>query len=354
MKLLQLILTNSLTFSICSAPPNTLKIMKTAKALISELPLNINDIARLTLEATEALGERAAGLERPQMLQLLRRVMAAGVRAIEAAERTVPFAEATQQSVAARAGRRPATCRDLRHFTRRMLRVEGAAALPLRAMSTGDCRRILETAFGGSAHSFRKGRAILHSIFAFGRRRGWCDTNPVDNIEIPRVQEHEIIPLTLEEVARLESAAGQPEHRSMRTSLHLMLYCGLRPNEVARLQPQDIRRQEKRVLIHPRTSKTGGGRVVPLRRVAALRGIRLRIPRNWLNRWKALRRAAGFTRWVPDVCRHTFASYHAAHFRNLPELQLEMGHSTPTLLRSRYLNLPRTTHAARFWSERAR
>ena len=39
----------------------------------------------------------------------------------------------------------------------------------------------------------------------------------------------------------------------------------------------------------------------------------------------------------------------AAYFKNLPELQLEMGHSTPSLLRSRYLNLPRTAQAADFW-----
>ena len=135
----------------------------------------------------------------------------------------------------------------------------------------------------------------------------------------------------------------------MRTSLHLMLYCGLRPNEVARLCPDDIQLHEKRVLIHPRTSKTGGGRVVPIRKAERLKGGRIRIPRNWQNRWLALRRAAGFTRWVPDICRHTFASYHAAHFKDLPLLQLEMGHSTPTLLRSRYLNLPRTAHAAAFW-----
>jgi integrase len=151
-------------------------------------------------------------------------------------------------------------------------------------------------------------------------------------------------------VERLEQAAELPEHRAMKTSLHLMLYCGLRPNEVARLRPEDIQLQEKRVLVHPRTSKTGGGRMVPIRKSARLRGIRLRIPRNWQNRWRALRRAAGFTRWVPDVCRHTFASYHAAHFKNLALLQLEMGHSTITLLRSRYLNLPRTRHAHEFWS----
>jgi integrase len=323
--------------------------MKTAKKLISELPLNINDIARIILEATETLGEMTAGLERMEMLQILRRVIAEGVRALRAAENTVSFGEAVGKSVAARAHLRPASRRDLRHFTRRMLRIEGTAALPLRSMSAGDCRRILGSAFGSSAHSYRKGRAILHSIFSYGRRMGWCDANPVDNIEVPRVQEQEIVPLTLQEVKKLELAAELPEHRAMRTSLHLMLYCGLRPNEVARLRPDDIQLNEKRVLIHPRTSKTGGGRVVPLRKAAQLRGICLQIPRNWHNRWKALRRAAGFTRWVPDVCRHTFASYHAAHFKNLPELQLEMGHSTPSLLRSRYLNLPRTAQAADFW-----
>ena len=323
--------------------------MKTARILINELPLHINDIARLALEATESLGELAEGMERREMLQMLRRVIAEGVRAVRAAENTVSFEVAVEKSVASRAHLRPASRRDLRHFTRRMLRIEGTATLPLRSMSAGDCRRILGEAFGSSAHSYRKGRAILHSIFTYGRRMGWCDANPVDNIEVPRVQEHEIVPLTLQEVEKLEQAAELPEHRAMRTSLHLMLYCGLRPNEVARLRPDDIQLHEKRVLIHPRTSKTGGGRVVPIRKAERLKGARIRIPRNWQNRWLALRRAAGFTHWVPDICRHSFASYHAAHFKDLPLLQLEMGHSTPTLLRSRYLNLPRTRHAREYW-----
>lgn len=332
--------------------PNRRRPMNTARELIRELPLNINDAARLILETTEALGERVEGLSRRDLLVLLRRVWNEGVRCVEAAEHTVAFEEAARQSIAARAGRRPATLRDLRHFTSRILRVEGVAALPLRSMSAADCRRILGSAFGRSAHSYRKGRAILHSIFTFGRRMGWCASNPVADVEVPRVDEHEIVPLTLEEVSRLEKAAEQPAHRAMRTSLHLMLYCGLRPNEVARLRPGDIELPERRVLVHPRTSKTGGGRVVPVRKAERLRGMPVSIPRNWQNRWKALRQAAGFTRWVPDVCRHTFASYHAAYFRNLPELQLEMGHSTPALLRSRYLNLPRTHQAARFWALR--
>lgn len=54
-------------------------------------------------------------------------------------------------------------------FALLMLRVEGVAQCPLRRMNTRQCRHLLDTAFGGSAHSYTKGRAILHSIFAYGR-----------------------------------------------------------------------------------------------------------------------------------------------------------------------------------------
>ena len=119
----------------------------------------------------------------------------------------------------------------------------------------------MRRAWGAGTHSHRKRRAILHSIFSYGRRMRWCDANPVDNIEVPRVQEQEIVPLTLQEVEKLEQTAEQPQHRAMRTSLHLMLYCGLLPNEVARLRPDDIQLQEKWVLIHPpATGKTAGWR----------------------------------------------------------------------------------------------
>ena len=89
--------------------------------------------------------------------------------------------------------------------------------------------------------------------------------------------------------------------------------------------------------------------MVPLRKKKQLQGVTLRIPRNWQNRWRALRRAAGFTDWQPDVCRHTFASNHAAYFRDLGALQLEMGHRSADLLRSRYLNLPQVNQAKVYW-----
>lgn len=319
--------------------------IQVAKELLKDLPLNLIDATRLILECTEELGE--VFHSREQLMQRLRRILHEGVQAVKAAEHTESFETVAWASVEARRDRRPTTQRDLRHFIRRMLRVEGFSAMPLRQMKASHCRELLRKAFGASANSYKKGRAILHSIFAFGMRRDWCDANPVDHVEQPSVREKPIIPLTPKEVACLISTAQRPEHADMRFSLHLMLCCGMRPNEVRRLKPEDIHWAEREVYIRPEVSKTGGGRVVPLRcRVPMHRAI---IPANWEQRWLRLRRAAGFTDWQPDACRHTFASYHAAHFRDLSTLQCEMGHAALHLLRTRYIFPVSRSAAHRYW-----
>ena len=144
--------------------------------------------------------------------------------------------------------------------------------------------------------------------------------------------------------------ARLPEFRDMRLSLALMLYGGIRPAEVCRLQAADFNWEDRQVIVRPTASKTGGGRAVPLRGVRTIRKQDREIPKGWLRKWRALRRAAGYCgAWVPDVCRHTFASYHAAYFRNLSELQLEMGHRDTSLLRSRYMMPTLKKEAADFW-----
>lgn len=316
--------------------------MNTAKAIIRSTGLRPEDASRLVLECVEALGEESRKKTRNELILLVRRALQLGVQAVLDAERTVSLEHAAWASVEARADLRPATRRDLRHFVRRILRVEGVGELPLRSMRVSHCKRILEEAFGRSRSSYVKGRSILHSIFAYGVRREWCDANPVSRIEVPRVEEKPIRALTLQEVERLQAAAQRPEFRDMRFSLQLLLYSGVRPTEVERVQPEDVCDREKQLIIRPRTSKTGGGRLVPLRCVSGLRAGDYTVPRNWQRKWRALRRAAGFRHWVPDVCRHTFATYHAAHFRNFAELQLEMGHRDASLLRTRY-----TTPASR-------
>lgn len=321
----------------------------TIQELLTGTPLSGIDTARLILECIEELGSTKEGMDKEATIRQIRRVIRKGAHAVREEERTVPLEEAAWKSVEARAGRRPVTLRDLRHFVRRILRVSGAAKLPLRAVTVTECRHILAEAFGNSPSSYRKGRAILHSIFAYGIRQEWCDSNPVNRIEIPRIQEKNIKPLNISEVKRLQRTAEMPRFHDMRLPLQLMLFCGVRPAEITRIQSEDIHWQDKELIIRPATSKTGGGRIIPLRNITPNNSTRI-VPENWSERWKALRQAAGFTHWQADACRHTFASYHAAHFRNLAELQLEMGHRDTTLLRSRYISPIARKDAAIYWA----
>ena len=326
-------------------------VMMNADTIAGELlegtGLSVIDLARLALETIEELG----GRKRKNVLVRLRTVMRAGVQAVKDAERTVSFRKAAEQSIEERRDLRPTSLRDIRHYVRRFLKDERFAARPLRAISTRECRELLQSEFGHSPSSFVKARAILSSVFSFGIRQEWCDTNPVSRVMIPRVQETPIEPLTHEEITRLEKTTDLPRFRSMKLSLHLLLYNGIRPAEVSRMHADDIDWEEKQICIHPQTSKTGGGRLLPLRLTESLTAADLSIPKNWQRRWRELRRAAGFTQWVPDRCRHTFASYYAAHFRNLPALQLEMGHRDLALLRTRYVSPVQRHRAALFWRE---
>ncbi len=323
----------------------------TTHELIRHLPLGMSDIARLILELAENLGISEKKLTRDEMIVCLRRAILAGTEAIRQAEKSVPFAEAAAASLQARQNRRPTTLRDLRHFIGRMLRDSQAARRPLRTWTVQDCRTLLQNCFSNSVNSYRKGRAILSSIFSYGLRQGWCSFNPVQGVENPPVEEKIIEPLNMEEVRRLEGAAAKPRHRCMQLSLKLMLYCGVRPTEITRINPErDI--IDDMLIIRPQCSKTGGGRIIPLRKVADFlkrHSERKMIPANWQQKWKALRQAADFRQWKPDICRHTFATYHARHFKNLSILQMEMGHRSPALLQTRYISAVPLPHAADFW-----
>lgn len=322
-----------------------------AKQLLKGVSLSQSDLARLALETIEALGDLARGLDRVELITLLRNTLREGVTAMKAAAHTVSLEEAAWASVEARQDLRPTSRRDLRHFVRRLLRVPGAASLPLRSINSSQCNRMLTEAFGSSPSSFVKGRAILHSIFSFGIRQEWCDANPVSRIEVPKVPERHITPLSPAASEKLRETARRPEFRDMQLSLSLMLYSGIRPTEVSRLEERDFDWDNMQVIIRPTTSKTGGGRIVPIRGIQGIRKKDRIIPKNWGRKWQCLRRATGYRgrSWQPDVCRHTFASYHAAFFRNLPELQMEMGHRDVTLLMTRYMAPALKKDAAAFW-----
>ena len=204
-----------------------------------------------------------------------------------------------------------------------------------------------ETAHEVSASQFNKARTMLHGLFEFALRREWCDKNPIKRIERRKVVEKEIQPLKLSETKRLITTA-QRESPNCAVAAALLIYAGIRPREVRRLTWQDIDTEEKTITVRSQCSKTGGVRQVEippvLNRFLIAHSRELKegkiCPPNWQRRWRKIRDNSGFRgRWVCDVLRHTYASFHAKNYANLPRLQLNMGHRDQSLLRSRYVNM---------------
>ncbi|MDO4817805.1 MAG: hypothetical protein Q3986_05200, partial [Akkermansia sp.] len=181
-----------------------------------------------------------------------------GAEEMRKRERTVTFRRAVEAALEEREkkNRRARTVTDFRYYCKRlMVRNPGLAERRVRSITSDDCRAYLQAAYGESPSQYRKARAILSGVFSTAIKHDWCDSNPVSRVEVPEVVEKPIEPLTIEEVERLEAAAQLPEHREMQLSLHLMLYCGIRPTEVSRIDPErDIDWQNQRVVVRPTTS----------------------------------------------------------------------------------------------------
>ena len=152
--------------------------------------------------------------------------------------------------------------------------------------------------------------------------------------------------MKLAETRRLIKTA-QRESPSCGVVAALLVYTGIRPREVRRLTWRDIDTEEKTITVRSQCSKTGGVRQVEIPPVLN----RLLIPRksensshicptDWQRRWRKIRDTSGFRgRWIQDILRHTYASFHAKRYADLPRLQLNMGHRDQSLLRSRYVNM---------------
>ena len=268
----------------------------------------------------------------------------AGADELKRRERTVTFERAVEAALEERRDRRKRTLTDFRYIARRfMKRCKGLAKRRVRSISPTECVEYLRVAFD-TPRQRNKARLILSGVFSTAVRRGWCADNPVHMVRPERVEERRICILNKNEIARLMNAASSYRGGVCMAAVAIMLFAGVRPHECERLRWGDVRAEDGAIVISPQHSKTGGARCVtihpPLARILQKmkRAEHERIcPPNWRALWADLHKVAGFASWQPDVLRHTFATHHLATFRSYAELQLEMGHRSAELLRTRYV-----------------
>ena len=277
--------------------------------------------------------------------QFVLKVIEVGLRHMRTKE--MPLADGFALYLKSKQHLRPDSIRDIRCIGNRLLRTKPELGKRnFSELSVSECEEWLNAAFHTNPQ-FNKARTMLHGLFEFALRREWGDKNPRYRIERKKVGEKEIQPLKLAETKRLIKTA-QRESPVYAVVAALLVYTGIRPREVRRLTWRDIDTEEKTITVRSQCSKTGGVRQVEippvLNRVLIAHSRELKeekiCPPNWQRRWRKIRDNSGFRgRWIQDVLRHTYASFHAKRYANLPRLQLNMGHYDVSLLRSRYVNM---------------
>ncbi len=323
--------------------PNTMADEKILPehALLAGTGISPLDAARLVRNILDMRGENASMTP----MQFCRRVIETGGRHLRAME--VSPEAGFQAYLNSKSHLRPESFRDVRYLGKRLLKSRpDLAGRNFSELSVSDCEAWLSAAFQ-TPPQFNKGRTMLHGMFEFALRREWCDRNPVRLVERKRVAEAEIRPLSLEEARRILNTAKAPEHSACAAGAAILALAGVRPGEVRRMRWGDIDLEEESITVRSPCSKTGGVRHVeicpalkPFLEAGRAMPDSPVCPPGWRKRWKSIRDESGFKgAWVQDVLRHTYASHHAKHFRDLPRLQLNMGHRDQTLLRSRYVNM---------------
>lgn len=316
-------------------------ILNLAKEVLGAATVSVVDSARFIRNVLDAKPNDCKLSD----AQFVLKVIEVGLRHMSTKE--MPLADGFALYLKSKQHLRPDSIRDIRCIGNRLLRTNPElSGRNFSELSVSECEEWLNAAFHTDSQ-FNKARAMLHGLFEFALRREWCDRNPIKRIERKKVVEKEIQPLKLAETKRLIKTA-QNESPVYAIVTALLVYTGIRPREVRRLTWRDIDTEEKTITVRSQCSKTGGVRQVEippvLNRLLITHSHELKeekiCPIDWQRRWRKIRDNSGFRgRWAQDVLRHTYASFHAKNYADLPRLQLNMGHRDLSLLRSRYVNM---------------
>lgn len=261
---------------------------------------------------------------------------------------SVTVAQAVNELMIAkiRAGRGEQYVRQLRHCFDEFGR--GRLKRPLASITASE----IEEWLSDSKLSPRtiKGRIqYLRLLFGFGMRRSYCSKNPASAIDFPTQSSDEPGIHTPEQVRLVLEAARAWSPRLTRV-LAIRYFAGIRAAEVARLEERDI--GEKYIVVPAAKAKTRQRRLVTIQ--PALRAwldLGGELPGQTCEQqiWELTRKLG--IEWPRNCTRHSWASYHLAHFGRAATTAMEAGHSE-AMLYAHYRALVTPEEAERFWAIR--
>jgi integrase len=222
-----------------------------------------------------------------------------------------------------------------------------------------------------SEQTLKNIRTKLSQFFEFARIRKWITANPCDLVVQDGVERETHI-LSVDEAETLLMAAQASPHCGVAVPfVAVSLFAGLRPGEAEQLRWEDIHFDVDELDVLGETSKTG--RLRHVRMEATLlawlepykQGRGRLVGSAWRAKWEEVRRSVGYRigeppeggwskeskPWLPDVLRHTYASYWLPIKKSKSELALQMGNSE-RIVDKHYRRTIRESVAEKFWAIR--
>jgi integrase len=195
-------------------------------------------------------------------------------------------------------------------------------------------------------------RRVLSTLFAYAVARGYAPANPIPSTAKAKITTKPVEVLTPEQTKRLLEAADP----DVLPSIAIAAFAGLRPAEISRLDWREVHLERSFIEVPASKSKTASRRLVtilpnlkawllPRKKDAGLVE-----PPNFRKKVDAARARAGFDRWPTNALRHSFASYHLAHWKDAPALALLLGHTTTAMLFAHYREVVTPQASGQYWT----
>jgi integrase len=198
-------------------------------------------------------------------------------------------------------------------------------------------------------------RRLIVLAFNFAVQRGYSTDNPAEMTAKAKERDREIGILTVTQTARLLESATP----DVLPFIAIGLFGGLRRAEIERLDWSEIDFESGLIEVTAQNSKTAQHRFVTMQPnlrewLLPLRKHKGNVtPSNCFRElFEQAREAAGIAEWPENALRHSFASYHLAHFKSAAETALQLGHHDSRITFAHYRELVKPKEAERYWNIR--
>jgi integrase len=225
---------------------------------------------------------------------------------------------------------------------------DGRFRTPLDQVNVRDVEKWIDTKHW-KPKTIRNYLGDIRTLFNFAKRRGYVDRNPGLGVELPPLDKTEKVEIhTPDQVRQVLECARRADLDIMR-HLAVRYFAGLRSAEAHRLREEDLKLDQNLIEVPAEKAKTRSRRLVNVQPNLAAwlaLGGELRPMSEWtVCKFKKLTAVV----WPHNVTRHSFISYHIAHWKKANETAMDAG-TSEQLVFSTYRALVTPALAAEYWS----